>query len=203
MGFYTQLYVNIDVVGDIPEDVKFALYCIFDPNTAIERYNVPIIKAENSNEEKGSIAPPLPDHPFFKTARWDSISSCSSYYHGGTPISKIVYDGISKEYKITSSANFKNYEDEIDKFFDWISDYIARDGFIGSFIPENYALSGVLAPTLVFLNHTNIVYVDVNLCTEDPNNNWYYNTDDIIQKEGHIVQARNLVLPKEKFDSST
>lgn len=203
MGYYTHLYVNIDVSGDIPEDVKYALYAIFDTETRIERYNNnPYVKlTEGYKEVEKLVDPKLPDHPLFKTSRWDSIASCSSYYHGGTPVSKIVYDEISKEYKITSSANFKNYEDEIDKFFDWISPYIEREGFIGSFVPENYALSGILAPTLVFLNHSDVVYVSIGLCVEDTDKYCLDGLDNI-QKTGHHIEANVLDLPEEKTDSS-
>jgi hypothetical protein len=204
MGYYTQLYINIDVIGDIPEDVKYALYAIFDSKTRIERYNNnPYVKlTEGYKEAEKIVDPKLPNHSFFKTSRWDSIASCTSYYHGGTPVSKIVYDDISKEYKITSSANFKNYENEIDKFFDWMSPYIAREGFIGSFIPESYGLSGVLAPTLVFLNHLSIVYVNIGLHVEDTDKYRLEGLDNI-QEAGHYIEAKTLILSEEETDNST
>lgn len=40
------------------------------------------------------------------------------------PFSKIWYDNISKDYRISTRSNLKNYDDEIELFLDWIKPYI-------------------------------------------------------------------------------
>jgi len=49
----------------------------------------------------------------------------SSYYFGvNRPVSKMYYDEISKAWVLSSRANIKNYNDEIEKFLGWIKPFI-------------------------------------------------------------------------------
>lgn len=66
----------------------------------------------------------LPEHPLFKTPRWQFLFSCSSYYFVPRSVCKFEYDEIGKYWVLISRADLKNYDDEIAKFIDWIEPYL-------------------------------------------------------------------------------
>jgi hypothetical protein len=89
----------------------------------------------------------LPDHPLFKTSRWSYVLRCDSYYFDGDSHSTVRLDDISNSYYVTIRSNLKNYDDEIDKFIDWISPNL--DKYPGDFIGyKRYEENEV--PTLLF-----------------------------------------------------
>jgi len=110
MGMYTKLSVNIRFIENLPEEVIAALD----------------IMSGNSNESSCV----LPVHGLFKTFRWDFMLCCSSYYHIPFSLTKFHKDEISQRYYLSSSCDFKNYDGEIDLFFDFIAPYV-EDGFLG------------------------------------------------------------------------
>lgn len=110
MGMYTKLSVDIRFRENLPEEVVAALD-IMSCNT---------FEASHT----------LPQHDLFKSPRWDFMLLCSSYYHTPFSLTKFHKDEISQSYYLTSSSDFKNYNDEIDLFFDFISPYV-EDGFLG------------------------------------------------------------------------
>lgn len=66
-------------------------------------------------------------HVLFQTDRWHQIGLCCSYYFGfSKPCSKIYFDDISKSWKFAIRCSIKNYDDEIEKFIDWITPFIER-----------------------------------------------------------------------------
>jgi hypothetical protein len=75
----------------------------------------------------------LPKHEFFSKERWEMIGKCCSYYFTPFSTTELRFDNISKSYYIISRSDLKNYDGEIEAFFDWIMPYIAnREGsFIG------------------------------------------------------------------------
>lgn len=100
MGTYTELVLKCGIKEDRPEIVHEVLSFLF--------------------KNDGQSPPELPDHPFFKTRGWEAIGRSGSYYHIPAPAN--FYDG---RY-LFSRSDFKNYEDEIEKFLDWINPYLSN-----------------------------------------------------------------------------
>jgi len=71
--------------------------------------------------ERAAHAGDLLNHPFFRTERWRMIGHCSSYYFGYSDShTKIHFDDISHEWLLSFRCSLKNYDNEIEKFIDWI-----------------------------------------------------------------------------------
>lgn len=101
MGMYTELVFKADIKSDLPADVRTILHAMFSPR------------------DVAKVDVELPDHPFFKCPRWQMIGACSSYYHIPWATSRFEDD------YIFSRSDLKNYDDEINKFIDWVKPYIA------------------------------------------------------------------------------
>lgn len=124
MGMYTECYINCKLVENLPQDVIDVLKYLFDnPFDEIDgKYKI---------DEPST----LPDHKLFRTMRWHLIGKGGSFYHIPFPTSKLSLEleGQSFEsYYLTSRSDLKNYEGEIELFFDWIMPYI--DNHDGEFI---------------------------------------------------------------------
>lgn len=100
---YTALHLNVRLREDTPEEV------------------IEILRYMINEESKDSI--PTPEHPLFATERWDYMLQCNSYYHNCWTGSEIIYDDIGRCYFLRVQCDFKNYDDEISKFVDWIAPY--------------------------------------------------------------------------------
>lgn len=74
----------------------------------------------------------LPRHPLFSTAGWDGMLRSSSSYFKGDAHSTVRLDQLRGRYHVTIRCNFKNYDDELLKFMDWLSDY--RHALAGDFL---------------------------------------------------------------------
>ena len=136
MGMYTEINVCFDLKKDTPQNVIDVLHCLIDGAD------------EPSN---------LPKHEFFDCDRWHMVACCDSYYFDGTTNSKIVFDDISKCYKVNIRANLKNYDDEIEKFLIWLAPYMDTLGFIGYTRYEEYD-----DPTLIYIDDDgDVIYKDV------------------------------------------
>lgn len=72
----------------------------------------------------------IPDHDLFKSARWEYMLRCDSYYFAGDTHSTIRKDQFGSWY-VTIRCNLKNYDNEIENFISWISLYTRDEGFIG------------------------------------------------------------------------
>lgn len=82
--------------------------------------------------EKGIEDIKIPDHDLFKVSdRWKYMLKCGSAYFGGRPDSKLVWDNDLETYCLNVRCNFKNYNNEIELFLDWLRPYIWTTGFIG------------------------------------------------------------------------
>jgi hypothetical protein len=88
-----------------------------------------------------------PDHEFFRAPRFTMVTSCSSYYFPQANHFVVEYDDIAKAWSVSFRANLKNYDNEIEKFFDWVDPHVRMgDGeFIGYSLYEEDE-----APTLRF-----------------------------------------------------
>lgn len=109
MGMYTEIYLTVQIIDNPPKDVIDVLLSMFGEG-----------KAEN-----------LPDHPFFKKQRWNMVGKSSSFYF--VPKSTTEMFETYGNWYITSRSDLKNYDGEIEAFFDWIMPFIhAPEGqFIG------------------------------------------------------------------------
>ncbi len=98
MGMYTEILIKACVKNDIPDQVENVLQYLFN------------------NKEKPII---LPNHSFFLCPRWSCIGRGCSYYH--IPwITSRYSDGY-----IFSRSDLKNYDNEIENFFDWIKPFLS------------------------------------------------------------------------------
>lgn len=100
---------------------------------------VDILKDISTGDESLTIKDRL-DHPFFKTDRCDMVGWGGSYYFDGQPYTQFRYDEIAKCWFLTTCFNLKNYNQEIEKFLDWLCPYILTEGYIGTYwYEENFA----------------------------------------------------------------
>jgi hypothetical protein len=92
-----------------------------------------------------------PDHLFFKSSRPWLLTSGGSYYFPGNIHPKFWKDEISELWYLHFRTSIKNYNDEIEKFLDWIKPYIVQ----GSGINDFYAIvtyEDDSQPTIYYLN---------------------------------------------------
>lgn len=131
MGMYTELNINVNFQSDTPDNIidilKYMLGDISEVTTT--------------------------SHPLFSTERWTLMLTCDSYYFDGVTHSSIVYDSISKEYALSVRSNFKNYNNELELFLDFIQPYLSTTGFIGYHRYEEYE-----DPTLIYNDNDGINY---------------------------------------------
>ena len=114
MGMYTEVYICSELKKETPMDVIQYMF---------------------SNEDFRELKEPspLPEHPFFKLSRWSMIGRGSSYYHIPFSTRDLRWDEISKSFYLVSRSDLKNYDGEIEAFFDWIMPYLDKQEgeFIG------------------------------------------------------------------------
>ena len=109
MGMYTEFVFGVSLLSTTPGNVLDILNYL--------------VNSEEFNYKKE-----LPNHVFFKCDRYKAIATCSSYYFGcSESVSRFDYlpDSISKEYILSIRSNLKNYDNEIEKFVDWIRPYVS------------------------------------------------------------------------------
>lgn len=123
MVMYTQLVLGVDLVKDVPEEV------------------VRILKYMCGQKEDQFET--LPDHPLFKCKGWSYILNYTSSYFQGNTDSKVYYHNYYGEnyYSLNVRCNFKNYEDELEHFLNWLSPYVkTTDKVIGYSLHETERL---------------------------------------------------------------
>ena len=106
---YTEIYVNVDLREDTPREVIKTLEAICN---------------------KDSESPYLVDKPL----RWSYLFNSGSYYTPNTQCAKLTFDPISHQWSLLAKGDIKNYEGEIEEFFDWIKPYVkcrSEETFIG------------------------------------------------------------------------
>src|SRR5687768_4686159 len=104
MGMYTELILGCKFKEETPESVIKVLQAM-----------VTGLDAMNELQE-------IPDHPFFKSDRWRILFSCSSYYFAVNQANREMWN--DSGWRISTRSNIKNYDDEIEKFLDWIKPWI-------------------------------------------------------------------------------
>lgn len=110
MGMYTEIYVNVDLKRETPDDVLGVLMAICG-------------KLDDAGAEE--ILRDFPD-------RWCMLFSDCSYYTPRTHCKYLQFDEISKQWSLLGKGDIKNYKQEIEAFFKWLMPWI--DAFPGEFI---------------------------------------------------------------------
>jgi hypothetical protein len=108
MGMYTEICLRIQLIDELDSNVV---------NVIRELVN-------------GDSLSKIPKHPFFETSRYSSLMLCSSFYHIPKATMRLDTEGFSKSMYLHGRADLKNYDDEIEKFFDWIYPY-CEEGMLG------------------------------------------------------------------------
>ena len=123
MGTYTEIYVKAVLKKGVDDNV-----------INIIKYMLGMDDVELEDLE-------IPSHSLFTTERWHCMLRSSSYYHIPYTVKLLEYDNISENYYLVVRSDFKNYQGEIGKFFDWITPYVEKDGdktFIGYSLYEEH-----------------------------------------------------------------
>lgn len=126
MGMYTEIHINARLVENCPEDIVATLTCM---------------------TSGGDEPPKLPPHPLFKSARWAYMLMGDSYYFDMLPGTRMEFDDITSQYFLSIRSNFKNYDNEIALFLEWIDSYLDKKpgDFLGFYRYETHE-----HPTLVY-----------------------------------------------------
>lgn len=119
MGMYTEIFISADLKSNTPESVIDALRGMCDWEHESETLN-----------KMGS--------------RTKYLFNSGSYYTPNTQCRSLTFDSIANQYSIIGKGDIKNYDSEIEKFFEFIKPY-CEDGFIGFYRYEEDR-----EPTLVF-----------------------------------------------------
>lgn len=131
MGMYTHLVLNVTFQKDTPKEMIDTI-----------RYMI------GDTEDK----PPEQDHELFATNRWPICLHCDSAYFMGTTCSTFE-KSIINEWELTVNSNCKNYNQEYQKFLDYIQPYIENFEFLGFMRYEEYD-----HPTLIYNTYRGIEY---------------------------------------------
>lgn len=105
MGMYTQLHLGVTLKKETPDEV----------------INILKFMVGDGAEEQIEV---LPRHELFVRTRWRFMLRCDSYYFNYKTHHLLKFDDIGQHWWFNVTTNLKNYENEIDLFLDWISQYI-------------------------------------------------------------------------------
>lgn len=78
--------------------------------------------------------PHVPDHPFFLTDMWsDMLRYEHNLFDGANPHCTFAVDQASGLWHLDADSAFKNYCDEVDLFFNWITPWVVSgdNGLVG------------------------------------------------------------------------
>jgi len=70
--------------------------------------------------------------PVGRPFRWSGLFRDCSYHTPSTHCANFTYDALSKRWSLLGKGDIRNYDNEIEEFFEWIMPYI--DAPIGAFI---------------------------------------------------------------------
>ena len=105
MGMYTEIFVNVDLKPDTPDDVIQTLKAMCE-------------KDYTSKYLEG------------KPERWAWLFGNGSYYTPLTECAKLTFDEIGGHYSLLAKGDIKNYAEEIEEFFKYIEPH-CEDDFVG------------------------------------------------------------------------
>jgi len=86
-------------------------------------------------------------HPFFTKPRAEMVFTGGGAYFPGARHSIAEHEGYHQAYYVSFRADLKNYDGEIEAFFDWVTPHVAEHhrGFIGYSLYEEFE-----TPTLYY-----------------------------------------------------
>lgn len=129
MGYYTELKLNIKLKKETPDNIiEFLKKVLIDKDIGVD--NKFLFKS-------GDVFKPWFSHDFFKCQRWYMLFLSTNWdedMQGG----KLRED--KGNWTVNLHTEFKNYDDEIDKFMDWITPYIVgrkKRQYVGQYQGEN------------------------------------------------------------------
>ena len=128
MGMYTEIYINVNLRDDTPNEVIDTLQAIC-----------------NGDDE----SPLLKDKPH----RWLMLFDNGSIYTPCTSCKNLTWDKLKNQWSLLGKGDIKNYKSEIQTFFDWIMPYV--DACVGEFIGY-YKYEEALTPTLIYFKNTEV-----------------------------------------------
>ena len=105
MGNYTEIFVNVNLKPETPENV------------------IETLKAVCAKEEDSSY---LENRPY----SWALLFNNGSYYTPLTECGLLTFDDIANQYSLLGKGDIKNYGEEIEEFFEYIEPW-CEDTFIG------------------------------------------------------------------------
>jgi hypothetical protein len=135
MGMYTELVCAFELKQTAPKEMA----------TILRAMTVGDVDYLEDLEEKHAT----PNHALFSTYRWKFMLRCDSYYFDGDTSSTIRYDDIAKAPIVTIRCNLKNYDQEIEKFIDWVKPHI--QGANGNYFIGYSRYEEDDKPTLIFV----------------------------------------------------
>jgi len=109
MGMYTEIIIGCRLKRDTPEEVIESLQ--------------ELLKIDDEGTEDYNF----PEHEFFKSERFRWMFFSASYYFGTPPHRVLERDSLDEAWQFSTRSNLKNYDNEIQKFIDWIKPYV-EDG---------------------------------------------------------------------------
>jgi len=124
MGMYTEIYINVDLKPETPEGVIDVLSCMC---------------GGNKDESLIDLFP----------SRWSYMFNNGSYYTPLTSVASLTYDEIAGHYSLLGKGDIKNYEGEIEEFFEYIKPLVDNDYGDGVFMGY-YRYEEDREPTLVY-----------------------------------------------------
>lgn len=150
MGMYTKVNLILPIKKETNKNILNIIIALFEGDGLYD------LIAKNLN---------IPEHEFFKENNkiWFPDSG-GSYSFTGTVNSRIRYDNLNEYAMVLHiDTDFKNYNNEINKFLDWIEPYIdlSDDTFLGYSLYEEFT-----NPTLYFYKDNKIISYQTNCIGE-------------------------------------
>lgn len=129
MGHYTELKVKIKLRKDTPDEVINLLKrVILDKDLGVE----------NTLFHSEEVFTPDIQHEFFECECWYMLFLSTNW---SDSLEGSVFVELDKYYQLLIHTEFKNYDQEIQKFVDWINPYLIghkKKQYIGYWRSENY-----------------------------------------------------------------
>ena len=117
MGYYTEIIFGATLKKSTPKNIIDTLRYVANSGNEDE------IKTLRNIESEDPIV--AVDHELIdKYDLWAVMKSCSYYFGVSSPVSKMWYDKIGKEWVLSFRANCKNGDRRLERFTDWILPYI-------------------------------------------------------------------------------
>ena len=118
MGMYTELVLAIELKPEPPPEVLRILQ---------------MLVGSRARDGFGRFAQErlFPNHPFFSCGHWRLVLQGSSAYFPGQESRNLLYEPEWQLWTLTSRSSLKNYDKEIEKFWNWLSPFVETEGFCG------------------------------------------------------------------------